>query len=161
MTTHVEAPQVAISKPRPDNGAPNSPRANDELKALPMPQLLAKLGSSADGLTQAEAQARLTRDGPNEIEEKKKNPILKFLTYFWGPIPWMIEAAVVLSARRPALARLRHHPPLARLERRGRILGGASSGQRDRCAEGQAGRQRSSEARREVGDPACARARAR
>ena len=35
--------------------------------------------------------------GPNEIVEKKVNPLLKFLTYFWGPIPWMIEAAVILS----------------------------------------------------------------
>ena len=43
-------------------------------------------------------QKRLTQYGPNEIEEKKINPLLKFLTYFWGPIPWMIEAAVLLSA---------------------------------------------------------------
>jgi H+-transporting ATPase len=56
------------------------------------------LGSSPDGLSQAEAQKRLTQYGPNEIEEKKTNPFLKFLTYFWGPIPWMIEAAVILSA---------------------------------------------------------------
>jgi H+-transporting ATPase len=62
-----------------------------------MPELLAKLGSSADGLSQAEAQKRLTQYGPNEIAEKTDNPLLKFLTYFWGPIPWMIEAAVVLS----------------------------------------------------------------
>jgi H+-transporting ATPase len=51
-----------------------------------------------DGLTQAEAQKRLTEFGPNEIPEKKTNAILKFLSYFWGPIPWMIEAAVILSA---------------------------------------------------------------
>ena len=57
-----------------------------------------KLGSSPDGLTQAEAQKRLTQYGPNEIAEKKTNEILKFLSYFWGPIPWMIEAAVILSA---------------------------------------------------------------
>jgi H+-transporting ATPase len=57
-----------------------------------------KLGSSADGLTQAEAEKRLTQYGPNEIAEKKTNEFLKFLTYFWGPIPWMIEAAVILSA---------------------------------------------------------------
>jgi len=44
-----------------------------------------------------EAQNRLARYGPNEIEEKKANPLLKLLTYFWGPIPWMIEAAVILS----------------------------------------------------------------
>jgi H+-transporting ATPase len=56
-----------------------------------------KLGSSPDGLSQAEAQKRLTQYGPNEIEEKKTNPFLKFLTYFWGPIPWMIEGAVILS----------------------------------------------------------------
>ncbi|MGB9484927.1 MAG: plasma-membrane proton-efflux P-type ATPase, partial [Terriglobia bacterium] len=62
-----------------------------------MPELEKKLGSSPDGLSQAEAQKRLTQYGPNEIEEKKTNPFLKFLTYFWGPIPWMIEAAVILS----------------------------------------------------------------
>jgi H+-transporting ATPase len=35
--------------------------------------------------------------GPNEITEKKVNPVLKLLGYFWDPIPWMIEAAAVLS----------------------------------------------------------------
>ena len=44
------------------------------------------------------AETRLTQYGPNEMEEKKTNPLLKFLCYFWGPIPWMIEAAVILSA---------------------------------------------------------------
>jgi H+-transporting ATPase len=63
-----------------------------------MPELQAKLESSPDGLTQVEAAKRLVQYGPNEIEEKKDNPFLKFLTYLWGPIPWMIEAAVVLSA---------------------------------------------------------------
>ena len=56
------------------------------------------MGSSPDGLSQTEAQERLIQYGPNEIDEKKINPFLKFLTYFWGPIPWMIEAAVLLSA---------------------------------------------------------------
>jgi H+-transporting ATPase len=74
------------------------PDANDDLKSLPMPELEKQLGSSPDGLSQAEAQKRLTHYGPNEIEEKKANPFLKFLSYFWGPIPWMIEAAVILSA---------------------------------------------------------------
>ncbi|HEX5411716.1 MAG TPA: plasma-membrane proton-efflux P-type ATPase [Terriglobia bacterium] len=62
-----------------------------------MPELQKKLESSPDGLTQAEAQKRLAQYGPNEIEEKKTNCFLKFLTYFWGPIPWMIEGAVILS----------------------------------------------------------------
>ncbi len=74
------------------------PEPNEALKSMSMADLQAKLGSSPDGLAQAEAQKRLTQYGPNEIEEKKTNELLKFLSYFWGPIPWMIEAAVILSA---------------------------------------------------------------
>jgi H+-transporting ATPase len=85
------------------NGAPESKpepnsHAQDDLKSLPLPEVEKKLGSSPNGLTQAEAQKRLTQYGPNEIAERKTNELLKFLGYFWGPIPWMIEAAVILSA---------------------------------------------------------------
>jgi H+-transporting ATPase len=72
--------------------------AADDLKSLPLCEVEKKLDSSPDGLTQAEAQKRLTQYGPNEIKEKKSNELLKFLSYFWAPIPWMIEAAVILSA---------------------------------------------------------------
>ena len=75
----------------------SKPDAKDDLKTLPLAEVEKRLGSSPDGLTQVEAERRLTQYGPNEIEEKKVNPLLKFLTYFWGPIPWMIEAAVILS----------------------------------------------------------------
>ncbi|HTS69026.1 MAG TPA: plasma-membrane proton-efflux P-type ATPase, partial [Terriglobia bacterium] len=54
--------------------------------------------STARGLTQSEAKTLLAQYGFNEIAEKKANPVLKFLSYFWGPIPWMIEAAALLSA---------------------------------------------------------------
>jgi len=74
------------------------PNEKDDLKTLPMSELQTKLGSSTEGLTQEEAKKRLDKYGPNEIEEKKTNQFLKFLSYFWGPIPWMIEAAVILSA---------------------------------------------------------------
>jgi H+-transporting ATPase len=62
-----------------------------------MAELQKKLRSSPDGLSQAEAQKRITQYGPNELTEKKTNLFLKFLSYFWGPIPWMIEIAVILS----------------------------------------------------------------
>ena len=74
------------------------PDAQDDLKTLPLAEVEKKLGSSPDGLSQVEAQKRLAQYGPNEIQEKKTNEFLKFLSYFWGPIPWMIEAAVILSA---------------------------------------------------------------
>jgi len=73
------------------------PDPNNDLKTLPLAELEKKLGSSPDGLTQTEAQKRLTQYGPNELTEKKTNLFLKFLSYFWGPIPWMIEVAVILS----------------------------------------------------------------
>ena len=72
------------------------PESKDDLKSLPMADVQKKLGYSPDGLTQAEAEKRLAQYGHNEIEEKKTNLLLKFLSYFWGPIPWMIEAAVIL-----------------------------------------------------------------
>ena len=75
----------------------STPVGKDDLKSLPLAEVEKKLGSSPDGLTQAEAKKRLTQYGPNEIAEKKTNALLKFLSYFWGPIPWMIEVAVILS----------------------------------------------------------------
>jgi H+-transporting ATPase len=85
---------VAVSETQPQDQT--GPQA--DLKSLPLPQLETKLATSANGLTLAEADRRLTRYGPNALAEKKVSPLLKFLGYFWGPIPWMIEAAAVLSA---------------------------------------------------------------
>ena len=51
----------------------------------------------ARGLTTAEAQARLAEYGENAIEEKRVSPWRRFLAFFWGPIPWMIEIAAILS----------------------------------------------------------------
>ena len=92
MKTNTDQPKAPESKPG------SKPDAKEDLKTLPMAEVQKKLGSSPDGLSEAEAQKRLTQYGPNEIEEKKTNLFLKFLSYFWGPIPWMIEAAVILSA---------------------------------------------------------------
>ncbi len=59
--------------------------------------IFAVLRSSADGITLQEAKDRLAIFGRNELTEKKESSLLKFLLYFWGPIPWMIEAAAILS----------------------------------------------------------------
>ncbi|MFA5350862.1 MAG: plasma-membrane proton-efflux P-type ATPase [Candidatus Omnitrophota bacterium] len=70
----------------------------EEAKKIPVDELFNKLSSSKAGLSSEESGKRLKQYGPNEIAENKINPIVKFLSYFWGPIPWMIEAAAVLSA---------------------------------------------------------------
>ena len=60
--------------------------------------VLARLDSSTGGLSTAAAVERLQRMGPNELPSNETNPWLRFLGYFWGPIPWMIEVAAILSA---------------------------------------------------------------
>jgi len=90
-----DQPAAPASKPGAKHDAKSDPA--DDLKSLPLAEVEKRLESSPDGLTQAEAQRRLAQYGPNELAEKKTNLILKFLSYFWGPIPWMIEVAVILS----------------------------------------------------------------
>jgi H+-transporting ATPase len=53
---------------------------------------------AARGLSTAEAEQRLTRYGYNEVEEKEESLWHQVFRRFWGPIPWMIEVAAVLSA---------------------------------------------------------------
>ena len=72
MEAHADQPKAPGSKAV----------SKDDLQTLPLVEVEKKLGSSPDGLTQTEAQKRLTQYGPNEIAEKKANEILKFLSYF-------------------------------------------------------------------------------
>ncbi len=80
--------------------------ADANLKDLPLAKLKKKLEFAPEGLSQKQVEERLARYGYNELVEKKVNPILKFLTYFWGPIPIMIIVAAALSGI------LRHWPDL-------------------------------------------------
>ncbi len=78
--------------------SPDLPAPNSQAPALSLGELLTKLSTCEDGLTQSEAAQRLTQYGYNELPEKSVSPVLQFLSHFWGPIPWMIEIAVILSA---------------------------------------------------------------
>ncbi|KAI8320191.1 plasma-membrane proton-e, partial [Martensiomyces pterosporus] len=50
-----------------------------------------------EGLTQAEATARIDKFGPNKLPEKKVNPILMFLSFMWNPLSWVMEAAAIVA----------------------------------------------------------------
>ncbi len=71
---------------------------SDKVRSLEAEALLKYLKSGWKGLSDKDAKARLAHYGPNAIQERRVNPVLKFLSYFWGPIPWMIEIAAILSA---------------------------------------------------------------
>ncbi|HVW66620.1 MAG TPA: plasma-membrane proton-efflux P-type ATPase [Candidatus Peribacteraceae bacterium] len=77
---------------------PSLHNTQKRLATLSQDDAFREFQSSENGLTSADAQARRAQYGWNEITEKKTNPLLKFLSFFWGPIPWMIETACVLSA---------------------------------------------------------------
>lgn len=53
---------------------------------------------SKHGLSSEEAAKRLKSYGYNEIEEKEESLWHRIFRRFWGPIPWMIELAALLSA---------------------------------------------------------------
>ncbi|MEP7234752.1 MAG: plasma-membrane proton-efflux P-type ATPase [Ignavibacteriota bacterium] len=50
------------------------------------------------GLSADEAKKRIAEYGLNEIPEKDESALKRILRRFWGPIPWMIETAAILSA---------------------------------------------------------------
>jgi H+-transporting ATPase len=49
------------------------------------------------GLTSREAQARLSRNGPNAVVEERPHPLRDFLRHLWAPIPWLLEATIVIQ----------------------------------------------------------------
>ena len=69
-----------------------------EIKKLSVADLFKKFSSGKNGLSDSSVKERIEEYGFNEISEKKANPFVKFFSYFWGPIPWMIEVAAILSA---------------------------------------------------------------
>jgi H+-transporting ATPase len=51
----------------------------------------------AGGLSSAEARARLASSGPNAMPDTSAHPLRGALQKFWAPVPWMLEAAIVLE----------------------------------------------------------------
>jgi len=53
--------------------------------------------AAAQGLATREAERRLQHYGPNAVAEQRARPWLALLSKFWAPVPWMLEAAIVLQ----------------------------------------------------------------
>jgi len=65
--------------------------------SLSVAETLRSLVTSSGGLSGDEALRRLETYGPNEVTEKKRNHFLEFMLRFWGPMPWLLELAMILS----------------------------------------------------------------
>lgn len=58
---------------------------------------VSKSDSQPQGLTSEEASLRLKKDGTNAMPDISVRPIINFLSKFWAPIPWLLEASLVLE----------------------------------------------------------------
>ena len=74
-------------------------RKTDDYATQPTEETLAALGvDPARGLDEVELSRRQILYGPNEIREREEPLWHRVFRRFWGPIPWMIETAGILSA---------------------------------------------------------------
>jgi len=74
-----------------------NPRSTNEYKEISVEETIRVLETSPNGLTESEALERIGRFGRNEVAEKERNPVLDFLSRYWGPMPWLLESAMALS----------------------------------------------------------------
>ncbi|MGC8912115.1 MAG: plasma-membrane proton-efflux P-type ATPase [Nitrososphaeria archaeon] len=72
-------------------------KSTSEYRNLSIDDAMKLLDTTKNGLSEAEAGKRLEVFGYNEVVEERKNPIVEFLLRFWGPMPWLLELAAVLS----------------------------------------------------------------
>ncbi|EOY27421.1 Autoinhibited H(+)-ATPase isoform 2 [Theobroma cacao] len=84
-----------LEKPLLDPG--NFNREGIDLERLPLEEVFEQLRTSRGGLTSEDAEARLVIFGPNKLEEKPENKFLKFLSFMWNPLSWVMEAAAVMA----------------------------------------------------------------
>src|SRR5580658_9350540 len=52
---------------------------------------------AAAGLTSDEARLRMEKFGPNAAPDISVHPLRRALTKFWAPVPWMLEATIVME----------------------------------------------------------------
>ena len=52
---------------------------------------------ASNGLASAEAHSRLQKDGPNAMPDVSAHPLRNALAKFWAPVPWLLEASIVLQ----------------------------------------------------------------
>ena len=88
------------SKPSIDPGAGAQPErapAPPTVTALPDESAGALRIDPPSGLTGDEARRRLEKFGPNAVPDTALHPLRRALGKLWAPVPWMLEAAIVLE----------------------------------------------------------------
>lgn len=66
-------------------------------KTVSPEETLNLLETTAEGLSESEAERRQNDFGRNEVTEKRRSAVLDFFSRFWGPMPWLLELTMILS----------------------------------------------------------------
>ncbi|GMY34912.1 ATPase 10, plasma membrane-type-like [Fagus crenata] len=68
-----------------------------DLEHIPLDEVFEQLRTTRRGLSSEDAAAREKIFGPNMLEEKPENKFLKFLSFMWNPLSWVMEAAAIMA----------------------------------------------------------------
>jgi H+-transporting ATPase len=89
---------VMAQSQRPELQVQSQSSSKIDYEHLEISDALKQLGvDPKSSLSDAETKKRLEKYGPNALAEKKISAFEMFGKFFWGPMPWMIEAAAIMS----------------------------------------------------------------
>jgi H+-transporting ATPase len=91
VESHTDQPEGPKSKPG------STPSVKGDLKSPSLREVEKQSESSPNGLTSEEARCRLEKFGPNAMPDTNVHPLRTAVEKFWAPVPWMLEAAIMLE----------------------------------------------------------------
>ncbi len=83
LSDDVDARKLSDARASPATTRPAEPTRTDQ--------------NQPEGLTTEEADRRLSTVGPNTMPDTSVRPLRNALEKLWAPVPWMLEAAIVLQ----------------------------------------------------------------
>eukprot|EP01121_Diplochlamys_sp_Union-15-3_P021993 TRINITY_DN9227_c0_g1_i4.p1 TRINITY_DN9227_c0_g1~~TRINITY_DN9227_c0_g1_i4.p1 ORF type:complete len:1054 (+),score=237.95 TRINITY_DN9227_c0_g1_i4:87-3248(+) len=97
-----DAKAVEESSPAPkSHHHHHAPDPKSEQLMEPVRKFLGEEGLSEEvlekGLSTSQANERLEKFGRNELPEYVENPVIKYLSYMWNPLSWVMEIAAIIS----------------------------------------------------------------
>ena len=72
-------------------------KKTSEYKDISVDKTLVLLKTGLTGLSEEEAKKRISIFDYNEVKKQSKNPVIEFLSHYWGPMPWLLEITMILS----------------------------------------------------------------
>jgi len=98
MQEQQKAMEAAEAASKAGTGYFNEDGSEKKMKDLTIEEALAKFNTNEQtGLSDDEVKNRLEVYGLNALPEIKENKCLKFLSFMWNPLSWVMEAAAIVA----------------------------------------------------------------